>query len=317
LFLVSARFRHIESSTNFQLRALDRRKKLVDGHIKLGGNILQPSDHKPPRGTGPNLLRGLMGQSDVAPADHNRILARLEHGEGTAAPSSQRRGRIVASAAVMLALAGALGWTFYQNIGTPTLDMRSLSSDVATRLDSAGTGAAPAPVASAGAAPTETPTQTPNVAPPEKTAAAIVDEPPAIAIKAPAAVTTPVAPAAVVAVVASAMPHAPKPAATYTTPAAAKIVATPPPKGKGMGKSKVAPVPVDSDVTLLTALVAHANNQTPPPDVPPAASRDVVQGGPGEATASLLQRCKQLGLIEGMLCHARICSGRGDEPACK
>jgi hypothetical protein len=31
----------------------------------------------------------------------------------------------------------------------------------------------------------------------------------------------------------------------------------------------------------------------------------------------LLQRCKQLGMIEGMLCRARICSGRWDsDPAC-
>lgn len=36
-----------------------------------------------------------------------------------------------------------------------------------------------------------------------------------------------------------------------------------------------------------------------------------------EETAELLQRCQQLGLIEGMLCRSRICSGRWDsDPAC-
>jgi len=36
-----------------------------------------------------------------------------------------------------------------------------------------------------------------------------------------------------------------------------------------------------------------------------------------DETASLLQRCRQLGLIEGMLCRARICAGRWDsDPAC-
>ncbi|OFJ49990.1 hypothetical protein BA896_015220 [Janthinobacterium lividum] len=36
-----------------------------------------------------------------------------------------------------------------------------------------------------------------------------------------------------------------------------------------------------------------------------------------QETMELLQRCKQLGLIEGMLCRSRICSGRWDsDPAC-
>lgn len=70
----------------------------------------------------------------------------------------------------------------------------------------------------------------------------------------------------------------------------------------------------DTDVALLTALVAHANKPTA---VLPERNRDVVERQEGDSTAQLLARCKQLGLIEGMLCRSRICSGRWDaDPAC-
>lgn len=65
----------------------------------------------------------------------------------------------------------------------------------------------------------------------------------------------------------------------------------------------------DSDVTLLAAIVAHGQRSAPP--------RDVVLRKDEEETPGLLQRCRQLGLIEGMLCRARICAGRWDsDPAC-
>lgn len=65
----------------------------------------------------------------------------------------------------------------------------------------------------------------------------------------------------------------------------------------------------DSDVTLLAAIVAHGQRTQP--------VRDVVLRKEEEDTSSLLQRCRQLGLIEGMLCRARICAGRWDsDPAC-
>ena len=65
----------------------------------------------------------------------------------------------------------------------------------------------------------------------------------------------------------------------------------------------------DSDVTLLAAIVAHGQRSAPP--------RDVVLRKEEEETPGLLQRCRQLGLIEGMLCRARICAGRWDsDPAC-
>lgn len=74
----------------------------------------------------------------------------------------------------------------------------------------------------------------------------------------------------------------------------------------------------DKDVALLTAMVAHAHQQDSGQDRGRAEhARDVVVRKDEEETASLLQRCKQLGLIEGMLCRARICSGRWDsDPAC-
>ncbi|MDQ4625806.1 hypothetical protein [Janthinobacterium lividum] len=74
-------------------------------------------------------------------------------------------------------------------------------------------------------------------------------------------------------------------------------------------------VPGDSDVTLLTAMVAHAHRQ----ESTAVPVRDVVlrQREGEQETAELLRRCQQLGLIEGMLCRSRICSGRWDsDPAC-
>lgn len=78
-------------------------------------------------------------------------------------------------------------------------------------------------------------------------------------------------------------------------------------------ESRPAAAPGDSDVALLTAMVAHAHRQegTAKP------VRDVVLRQQEQETAELLQRCKQLGMIEGMLCRSRICSGRWDsDPAC-
>ena len=78
--------------------------------------------------------------------------------------------------------------------------------------------------------------------------------------------------------------------------------------------------PADGDVALLTALVAHANQETLPalPAPAPPVNRDVVQLRAGETTESLLRRCRQLGPVEGKLCHQRICSDRrNSEPACQ
>ncbi|WP_257572469.1 hypothetical protein [Janthinobacterium sp. UMAB-56] len=85
-----------------------------------------------------------------------------------------------------------------------------------------------------------------------------------------------------------------------------------PPSARPQG-ARPAAAQGDSDVALLTAMVAHAHRQ----EGLAKPVRDVVQRRQEDETAELLQRCKQLGLIEGMLCRSRICSGRWDsDPAC-
>lgn len=94
--------------------------------------------------------------------------------------------------------------------------------------------------------------------------------------------------------------------------------------------------PDDRDVRLLAALVASTK------DIAPKKSsrlkthskvtsdgknsnvkdddrnQDIVERKPGDSTASLLNRCKKLGVIEGEFCRWRICSNRWDsDPDCK
>lgn len=134
----------------------------------------------------------------------------------------------------------------------------------------------------------------------------------------------PPAPAATV------LPHTAQAATIVNTaapplPAAVAATASAPPKALAPARqaaarpqgAKPAAASSDSDVALLTAMVAHAHRQEGM--APPV--RDVVlrrqEPGQEQETAELLQRCQQLGLIEGMLCRSRICSGRWDsDPAC-
>ena len=151
----------------------------------------------------------------------------------------------------------------------------------------------------------------------------VIHLPPApVAAMATAAPALPAPPAPTV------LPHAAQAATIVNTagpplPAAAAAAATAsaPPKTLAPARqaaarpqgAKPAAAPGDSDVALLTAMVAHAHRQEG--TVPPV--RDVVLRQQEQETAELLQRCKQLGLIEGMLCRSRICSGRWDsDPAC-
>ena len=99
-------------------------------------------------------------------------------------------------------------------------------------------------------------------------------------------------------------------ATTASARASAPRKTAPPARQQG---PRPAATPGDSDVALLTAMVAHAHRQ----EGTARPVRDVVQRRQEDETAELLQRCKQLGLIEGMLCRSRICSGRWDsDPAC-
>ena len=110
-------------------------------------------------------------------------------------------------------------------------------------------------------------------------------------------------------------PAPPLPAVAATTASArasAPRKAAAPARPQG---PRPATAPGDSDVALLTAMVAHAHRQ----EGTATPVRDVVlrRQEQEQETAELLQRCKQLGLIEGMLCRSRICSGRWDsDPAC-
>ena len=123
----------------------------------------------------------------------------------------------------------------------------------------------------------------------------------------------------------TALPHAAQAATIVNTagppfPAVAAAAAS---TGASASAPRKAPPPLrqaaapgDSDVALLTAMVAHAHRQEGT-----APGRDVVlrqrQQEQEQETVELLRRCQQLGLIEGMLCRSRICSGRWDsDPAC-
>ena len=143
---------------------------------------------------------------------------------------------------------------------------------------------------------------------PPAPATAVTVAPPAL--PAPAAPIVPPHTAQAATIVNTAAPPLPEVAA------ASAPRKTPPPVRQTAARPqgpRPAAAPGDSDVALLTAMVAHAHRQegTAKP------VRDVVLRRQEEETAELLQRCKQLGLIEGMLCRSRICSGRWDsDPAC-
>lgn len=99
---------------------------------------------------------------------------------------------------------------------------------------------------------------------------------------------------------------------------------------------------VDSDINLITALVAHTDERETKQAMKATAlmkpqklapnnknivrtsvntldrNQDVVERQVSDSTEFLLERCKSLGFIEGQLCRWRICSGRWDsDAACK
>jgi hypothetical protein len=85
----------------------------------------------------------------------------------------------------------------------------------------------------------------------------------------------------------------------------------------------------DRDVDLVAALLAYSGKSAsgqaashPERDAakrtaPPEPGRDIVTRTAGESTASLVQRCRALGWVEGELCRVRVCSGLwGKDAAC-
>ncbi|MYM82926.1 hypothetical protein GTP44_13275 [Duganella sp. FT50W] len=221
-----------------------------------------------------------------------RILAQLEHGPRTPAIAVRAAGWTIDGWTIglcaLLLVMCSVAWLMHDNRITPQT-FRSAASTAApsTALpartipathEEAATGVAAAII--------NEPATADHVA----TSATISSGPDTVPT---AAIATAAAPAP-----SRAAPH--KPAGPTARPPVAK---SPTPTG------------VDTDVTLLTALVAHAGK---PALVSPERSRDIVERQDGDTTAQLLARCKQLGMIEGMLCRSRICSGRWEtDAACR
>ncbi|WBS01432.1 hypothetical protein OU994_24625 [Pseudoduganella sp. SL102] len=126
-------------------------------------------------------------------------------------------------------------------------------------------------------------------------AAAIVDEAPAPALSPPAAVLAPERIPAVATGHGQAVmvppPSALKPTAKHAVAAREKA-------------RRTLHAVADTDVELLSALVAHANEV------------DVVEARVDDHTEDLLQRCRRVGGEEGRLCGMRICATRAGDTAC-
>ena len=236
-------------------------------------SLLKTGDGQP---HGPKLLG--KADMDASLADGNRILSQLEHGAlPAAAPAVARWRPALPRLAIAIAIAASA-------VGTAALIVAAfVETPTPAPPVNAGTIATPRATAAPAAA------AAPDPAPPQLPAAATI-------------VNVAMPPAA-----ARAQPPATSVAAPRKSPPGRQTAVRAP-------ASRPATVtPGDSDVTLLTAMVAHAHRQ----EGTKAPVRDVVLRREEEDTPGLLRRCKQLGLIEGMLCRSRICSGRWDsDPAC-
>nr|WP_218892672.1 hypothetical protein [Duganella sp. 1224] len=250
------------------------------------------------------------GTSTRRPAQDKRILAQLEHGARPPARAARTAGWTIDGWTIglfaLLLLMCITAWLMHDRTITPDTFRQSESRSATTRLP-------------ARTAVVTTPTQQ-RGAPEAPQAAAIVNVEMARGLEVPEtlAVDTETPTAATVAIANAA--SATRPAAavqpqTARSPAgvASKAASTraPAPSAAGSIRQPM-PASTDTDVTLLAALVAHAGTPTA---VVPERSRDIVDRQDGDNTGQLLARCKQLGLIEGMLCRSRICSGRWESDA--
>lgn len=296
----------------------------MKAQIKLEGNIVDTSKRKP----------DLIGTSGAQTDGAKRILAHLEHGARLPASKPARAaswtidGWTLGLGLLLLtmcciawlmheksATSGAFKASYSSTHGSPRHERRDENSQASARLQSART--APGEV----------------IVEPAELPAAIVNEPGSLQVRTEATTASTTAPHVIgpaalatqrprLAPVGATYPKSPSgsaiskysstasttsaaiPRATAATAAAAATVAA--------SRGKSAAPASDTDVTLLTALVAHADK---PVVVAPERSRDIVERREGDSTADLLARCKQLGLIEGMLCRSRICSGRWESDA--
>lgn len=248
----------------------------------------------------------LMNPGRVGGDGGKRILAHLEHGPKTPTKPPRTGGWTIdgwtIGLGLLLATMCTIAWMVHENTFTPGSYAHSRS--VSTRVEQK---------------PAETVERQAVAAPPVEQAAAIVNESNAK----PSPAQTPASASAPE----TRPPSAPAPAPTTLARSDAPRALGAAHKQAGVATIAAArspathaaavPTPAvagDTDVALLAALVAHSGK---PANVTPERSRDVVERQDGDTTAQLLARCKQLGLIEGMLCRSRICSGRWDaDPAC-
>ena len=245
----------------------------------------------------------LMRSNRVAADGGKRILAHLEHGQKTAAKPSRTSGWSIdgwtIGPGLLVVTICTVTWLVHDDTLTPGSFARSRSS-VRTHFERR---------------PTEVVEPQAAATPPAVQAAAIVNE----SIARPSPTPAPHPPSATTAPAAHPLARSDAPHAASTThrQAGTASTAAAPATRLPVARPAIAASAAaagDTDVALLTALVAHANKPTA---VLPERNRDVVERQEGDNTAQLLARCKQLGLIEGMLCRSRICSGRWDaDPAC-
>jgi hypothetical protein len=250
----------------------------------------------------PDLMAG--AASSHRPATDKRILAHLEHGAKTPVRAASVPGWTIDGWTIglfgLLLLMCVMAWLLHDRTITPGTFRSSAS------------GSAIAHVATRHAAPAQPVAETAQ-------AAAIVNvaaDEAVVETETPTAATVAIANAAGATNPAYAPPQAAThPHAPRAPVSAASRPTTPPARVATASASVSPPATADTDVTLLTALVAHAGKPT---SVTPERSRDVVERQDGDTTPQLLARCKQLGVIEGMLCRSRICSGRWDtDAACR
>ncbi|MYM25288.1 hypothetical protein GTP46_21900 [Duganella sp. FT135W] len=220
------------------------------------------------------------------PSDSKRILAQLEHGVRPAAHPARAAGWTVdgwtISLFALLLLMCCVAWLMHDKTITPKTFRHSYSSSSSSGVARKAAEGAPA---------VELPAVIVNEAP---SPAVEVEE-----LAGAQASWSPTATAQSVRIV--------SPQLKASTPATRTVVVATP----AANPTPAMPVS-DTDVALLTALVAHASK---PATVTPERPRDVVERQEGDTTTQLLARCKQLGLIEGMLCRSRICSGRWENDA--
>jgi hypothetical protein len=302
--------------------------------------VLQPSEETARGSVKPNLLSG----STATENSSGSILNALEGKESPSKASAQKNSGALRAGLVVVLLAaiGAGGYFALNQRGSQPETAIAASAPAPKELPPS----TPAPALAANDAASAEKT--------ESQAAVIENDPAAHADKADEASADPRAKLtetleAGVPVSSTALKKAlEEPKASKPKPAPKSVNA--PLVNRNVQEKKVAPPkapnapkagaqPSDSDVNILTALVSHGDSVNEPPKAKETAKSrqqakkkaaepvlaqnasdgpDIVERKAGDSTGGLLQRCKQLGMIEGELCRWRICSGRWDtDTACK